>query len=186
MNLNLQPSPIDFPFSSTCDANVTFTQNSNCAFSAITASIATINNPTFAWSNGDNGNTTTAYNTDTLFVYVSNPITCCVIVDTIIPIIAASSPCSNDLELPNVFTPNNDGENDYFQVLSFGGLKSFHCTILNRWGQVIREYDHPSFKWDGKNEALHDMVEGVYFYIVNAETNGGNEIKKHGTITLIR
>jgi gliding motility-associated-like protein len=138
----------------------------------------------FTWSNGDLGNTTTAYTTDTLFVYVSNPITCCVVVDTIIPTLTTSGLC--DLDLPNVFTPNNDGDNDYFQLLYFGGLKTFHCAILNRWGQVIREYDNPAFTWDGKTEAQNDVVEGVYFYLVNAETVGGNEIIKHGHITLIR
>lgn len=184
INLNIQPSPIQFSFSSPCNENVTFAQNSNCGFSEITASVATINNPTFTWSNGDLGNTTTAYTTDTLFVYVSNPITCCVVVDTIIPTLTTSGLC--DLDLPNVFTPNNDGDNDYFQLLYFGGLKTFHCTILNRWGQVIREYDNPAFTWDGKTEAQNDVVEGVYFYLVNAETVGGNEIIKHGHITLIR
>jgi gliding motility-associated-like protein len=91
-----------------------------------------------------------------------------------------------DLELPNVFSPNNDGNNDYFQLLFFGGLKTFNCTILNRWGQVVREYDNPAFMWDGKDEAGDDLLEGVYFYVVNAVTNGGKEIKKQGNVTLAR
>jgi hypothetical protein len=91
-----------------------------------------------------------------------------------------------DIEVPNVFTPNNDGSNDYFQLLFFGGIKTFNCTILNRWGQVIREYDNPAFMWDGKDEAGDDVVEGVYFYIAKAVSNGGNEIMKHGNVTLVR
>ena len=91
-----------------------------------------------------------------------------------------------DLELPNVFTPNNDGANDYFQLLFFGGIKTFNCTILNRWGSVIREYDDPAFKWDGKDESGDDVLEGVYFYILNAVSNGGNEINKQGNVTLVR
>jgi gliding motility-associated-like protein len=91
-----------------------------------------------------------------------------------------------DLELPNVFTPNNDGSNDYFQLLFFGGLKTFNCTILNRWGQVIREYDDAAFMWDGKDESGDDVLEGVYFYIVTAVSNGGNEILKQGNVTLVR
>jgi hypothetical protein len=42
------------------------------------------------------------------------------------------------------------------------------------------------FTWDGKTEAQNDVVDGVYFYLVNAVTVGGNEIIKHGHITLIR
>lgn len=91
-----------------------------------------------------------------------------------------------DIELPNVFTPNGDGSNDYFQLLFFGGLKTFNCTILNRWGQTIREYDDPAFMWDGKDESGDDVVEGVYFYIAKAVSNGGNEILKQGNVTLVR
>ena len=91
-----------------------------------------------------------------------------------------------DIEVPNVFTPNNDGNNDYFQLLFFGGIKTFNCTILNRWGQVIREYDNPAFMWDGKDESGDDVLEGVYFYIAKAVSNGGNEILKHGNVTVVR
>jgi len=91
-----------------------------------------------------------------------------------------------DIEVPNVFTPNNDGANDYFQLLFFGGIKTFNCTILNRWGQVIREYDNPAFMWDGKDESGDDVSEGVYFYIAKAVSNGGNEILKQGNVTLVR
>ena len=91
-----------------------------------------------------------------------------------------------DLELPNVFTPNGDGTNDYFQLLFFDGLKTFSCTILNRWGQTIREYDDPAFMWDGKDESGDDILQGVYFYIVKAVSNGGNEIVKQGNVTLVR
>ena len=83
-------------------------------------------------------------------------------------------------------SPNNDGTNDYFQLLFFGGIKTFNCTILNRWGQVVREYDNPAFMWDGKDESGEDVLEGVYFYIAKAVSNGGNEIMKHGNVTLVR
>jgi gliding motility-associated-like protein len=90
LNLTIQPTPIQYTYISPCNATVTFSQNSNCDSSVITASVTTVTNPTYTWSNGDIGNTTTAYNSDTLFVYVSNPITCCVVVDTIIPVLSSS------------------------------------------------------------------------------------------------
>ena len=77
-----------------------------------------------------------------------------------------------DLELPNVFTPNNDGANDYFQLLFFGGIKTFNCTILNRWGSVIREYDDPAFKWDGKDAHGDEMPDGTYNFAMTAEKAG--------------
>jgi gliding motility-associated-like protein len=136
-------------------------------------------NTGYLWSTGASTSSISVTESGNYIVTASN--SCGVSIDT-----ATVEFTSCEIELPNVFTPNNDGENDYFQLLYFGGLTTFHCTILNRWGQVIREYNNPAFKWDGKTEDLDDVLEGVYFYIVNAEMNGGVEIKKHGHITLIR
>lgn len=91
LNLNLQVSPIQYPYVSACNASVSFMQNSNCDSSVITATAPAISNPSFVWSNGAVGNTTTAYDTDTLFVYISNPLTCCVVVDTIIPVLTTTT-----------------------------------------------------------------------------------------------
>ncbi len=136
-------------------------------------------NTAYLWSTGATTSSINVTSSGNYIVTASN--ICGVYIDTATVVFS-----SCDLEIPNVLTPNNDGENDYFQLLFFGELKNFHCTILNRWGQVIREYDNPAFMWDGKNENQDDMLEGVYFYIVNAETNGGVEISKHGHITLLR
>ena len=136
-------------------------------------------NTGYLWSTGSTTSSISVTQSGNYIVAASN--SCGIYIDT-----ATVEFSSCEIELPNVFTPNNDGENDYFQLLYFGGLKTFQCTILNRWGQVIREYDNPAFMWDGKTEDLDDVLEGVYFYIVKAEMNGGSEIKKHGHITLIR
>lgn len=91
-----------------------------------------------------------------------------------------------DIELPNVFTPNGDGNNDYFQMLFYGGLKTFECIIVNRWGNTIREYTNPAFQWDGTDENGNEMEEGVYFYVARTITNAGDEIEKHGLVHLVR
>src|SRR5438874_7649950 len=52
------------------------------------------------------------------------------------------------LFIPNAFTPNNDGINDYFGV-NGEGLQNFHILIYNRWGQVIFESTNPHATWDG-------------------------------------
>jgi gliding motility-associated-like protein len=136
-------------------------------------------NTGYLWSTGSTTSSISVTQSGNYIVAASN--SCGIYIDT-----ATVEFSSCEIELPNVFTPNNDGENDYFQLLYFGGIKTFQCTILNRWGQVIREYDNPAFMWDGKTEDLDDVLEGVYFYMVKAEMNGGSEIKKHGHITLIR
>ena len=151
MNLNIQPTPIQYNYISPCNANVTFTQNSNCDSSVITASVTTINNPTYTWSNGDIGSTTTAYNTDTLFVYVSNPITCCVVVDTIIPVLASSGLFA---QLPNDTTICS-GQNNSFNLTPIVPL---NAGIL-------------SYQWNdlSQNDTLSVNQSGTYWVSV---TNG--------------
>jgi gliding motility-associated-like protein len=151
MNLNIQPTPIQYNYISPCNANVTFSQNSNCDSSVITASVTTINNPSYAWSNGDIGSTTTAYNTDTLFVYVSNPITCCVVVDTIIPVLASSALFA---QLPNDTTICS-GQNNSFNLTPIVPLNA--GTLSYQWNNL------------SQNDTLSVNQSGTYWVSV---TNG--------------
>lgn len=91
-----------------------------------------------------------------------------------------------DLEIPNVFTPNGDGANDYFSLIEYAGIQRFSCVILNRWGNVMREYSEASFSWDGKDASGNEATEGTYFYIIKATTKGNREISKQGMVTLVR
>lgn len=73
--------------------------------------------------------------------------------------------------IPNVFTPNGDGDNDYFKL---GGtpdpcFDSIVVTIYNRWGKKVFESEDPYFEWDGtlKGKGNADCAEGTYFVIMN-------------------
>jgi len=78
---------------------------------------------------------------------------------------------SSLLEVPNVFTPNGDGMNDYFQVRSVS-IMSFEGVIFNRWGKVVyewTEWKNLESGWNGKVMGEgKDAPEGVYFYIIKA------------------
>jgi gliding motility-associated-like protein len=96
-------------------------------------------------------------------------------------------------EMPNVFTPNGDGRNDYFRPIAFDRGKNFYMRIYNRWGRVVYEFeskgDLPNENewrgWDGKNGNT-DAPEGVYFWAVNYEDLFGKKYHERGTITLLR
>ncbi len=69
-----------------------------------------------------------------------------------------------ELYIPNIFTPNSDGENDTFQILNledFGENAGVQLIITNRWGrQVYRAKNYTNAEaWDGGN-----LSDGVYFY----------------------
>ena len=68
----------------------------------------------------------------------------------------------------NVFTPNDDGINDYFLLNqnSYKYIKDFHIEVFNRWGRKVFETNDLSSQWDGKINGL-SASEGVYYWIAS-------------------
>ena len=69
--------------------------------------------------------------------------------------------------VPNVFTPNKDGLNDYFtinKVYPASCIENFSIVIYNRWGEQVFESTDFAFKWfaDG-------LPNGVYFYVIKLD-----------------
>ena len=67
-------------------------------------------------------------------------------------------------ELPNVFTPNADGANDYYIPLEHRFIDHIELSVYNRWGELVFETENKLINWDGKNLRSKDVSEGVYFY----------------------
>jgi len=92
------------------------------------------------------------------------------------------------IDIPNAFTPNGDGENDYFfprQLLS-QRVTGFKMQVFNRWGQVVFETQQANGRgWDGKFNG-RDQPEGVYVYLIEATIDGIRPEKYQGSLTLIR
>jgi hypothetical protein len=90
-------------------------------------------------------------------------------------------PC--DIEVPNILVLSSLAGNNAFFV-DYSGIAKFNCIILNRWGNVIYEYDDPAGIWDGKTSGGKLVEEGTYFYKINATFEGGKEVEKHGFVVL--
>lgn len=54
--------------------------------------------------------------------------------------------------IPNSFTPNNDGVNDYWQPQCIGAIL-YELKIFNRWGELIFPIQRPGIPWYGNSEA---------------------------------
>ncbi len=92
--------------------------------------------------------------------------------------------CTLLLEMPNVFTPNGDGNNDYFIPVVWQGADSGILSILNRWGNEVYFGKIPSEGWNGNFRGL-PCAEGTYYWILQfSSTQGDGEI--HGVVHLIR
>ena len=70
------------------------------------------------------------------------------------------------LRVPNVFTPDGNGQNDEFRV-SYRSIKSFHCEVYNRWGKKVFQWDDPAKGWDGTING-RAAAEGAYYYVIRA------------------
>ena len=68
-------------------------------------------------------------------------------------------------ELPNVFTPNGDNQNDLLQPRIRCFVERVDLKIYNRWGQLVFQTDNPSIDWDGRNLNGEDLPAGTYFYV---------------------
>lgn len=91
-------------------------------------------------------------------------------------------------DVPNAFTPNGDGENDYFfprNLLSRGAV-GFRMSIFNRWGQKVFETENLNGRgWDGKFNGV-DQPMGAYIYQIQIAFKNGKTEEYNGSVTLIR
>jgi len=98
--------------------------------------------------------------------------------------------------LPNVFTPNGDGINDYLIPLTPNEINPkatvdhVELVIFNRWGRIVFKTQNPMINWDGKNQNTHqDCPQGVYYYTCNVyviTTDGLKKTRLQGSVTIIR
>jgi gliding motility-associated-like protein len=97
--------------------------------------------------------------------------------------------CTCEPFIPNVFTPNEDGRNDIFQVFSNCEFQDFRMEIYDRWGSRLFMADNWLNGWDGTARG-QAVSSAVYIYRIEytAADKNGNPITttKHGSFTLIR
>ncbi len=80
--------------------------------------------------------------------------------------------------LPNVFTPNGDGTNDFFIPFPYRYIKDVDLKIYDRWGTMLFETTDPNIHWDGRDMTTHKLcTDGVYYYTCIA-----NEIHLTGIV----
>lgn len=89
------------------------------------------------------------------------------------------------LLVPSAFTPNDDGQNDVFQLISSGNITQFSMQIFNRWGQLVFISKDIGTGWDGKFNGENAPL-GVYLYSIEAVLENGQIPVLKGNVTLIR
>ena len=77
-----------------------------------------------------------------------------------------------DSVIPNIFTPNGDTENPYFEIedveLNYCFDTDFKIEIFTRWGKKVFEDNKVNFRWDGTTRGGSLCADGVYFYNIES------------------
>lgn len=88
-------------------------------------------------------------------------------------------------DIPNIFTPNFDGINDYFSIES-KGLTDFSVVVLDAKSNIVYKSNDPNFIWDGMAMNGEMVLSGSYVYYITARDPNGNLITRHSSLTINR
>ena len=107
-----------------------------------------------------------------------------------LPPIFVGSDDENCIFIPSVFTPNNDGFNDIWEMHNIDLYPEATITVFNRWGQIVfeRKRDDPMYfgnEWDGFLDDNNQEI-ATYYYIVNLNANKENYTEFTGSVTIKR
>ena len=86
--------------------------------------------------------------------------------------------------VPNVFTPNGDGQNDFVNLHS-ACISTYVLQIFDRWGEKVFETSDVNQGWDGYFRGK-PMDTGVFVYKAEGTALGGEKFSVKGNVTLLR
>ncbi|MEJ6753583.1 MAG: gliding motility-associated C-terminal domain-containing protein [Flavobacteriales bacterium] len=83
--------------------------------------------------------------------------------------VTVDPPTGDVKEIPNIFTPNGDGNNDVYKLAGTNDpcYDVMQINIYNRWGQLVFKSFDPNFHWDGNSESGKECKPGAYLVIMN-------------------
>jgi gliding motility-associated-like protein len=118
--------------------------------------------------------TITGLNTVGLYHFINTNINGCA--DTV-----ALNVIPPDMEIPNIFTPNDDGKNDVFKLKDLESYPGSQLIVFNRWGNEVYRSDNYLNNWNGSN-----LAEGTYYYLLNRREHSGAITPIRGWVFLKR
>ena len=137
----------------------------------------------YSWQYGDNSvssdDMTHVYSQGGTYpvMMVTNPGTGCE--DTLIQQVVVPETQEDFVYIPNCFTPNNDGLNDFFEYTGSDYCHQFELYIFNRWGELIFKSENVNDNWDGRYKG--ELVPSdVYVYLLKRGDTNYN-----GTVTVL-
>jgi len=84
--------------------------------------------------------------------------------------------------VPNTFTPNNDGDNDTWEIERILDYPKAEVQVFDRWGRMVYVKKGYSNDWDGRNKSGRDLPMDSYYYVINIDQDGIKPVVGHVTI----
>ena len=132
---------------------------------------------TYLWNNNENKPYTKVTDSGTYWLMVTNQ-NKCTYRDTVnINFVD----CNGILEMPNIFSPNDDEWNNHFVPIKMANISNACLQIYNRWGEQIFKTNNLNIGWDGKNTS-----DGVYYWCVDYTDYNLKQWTKKGNVTIVR
>src|SRR5690606_32228970 len=87
------------------------------------------------------------------------------------------------IDFPNVFTPNGDGNNDFFTAINYKDVAELNIQVFNRWGMMVYESTNPidffENGWDGSDmNTGQPCSDGVYYYVAHFTPTAITEVEE--------
>lgn len=145
--------------------------------------VANPNYMNYLWSTGETGSSIWVTEPGTYSVYITDAAGCAntsyVTLDDIL-----NKPFY--FRIPNSFTPEGDGLNDYFKpVTDFDQITFYSLKVFSRWGQPIFHTNTLNEGWDGLNNGSH-APRGTYIYELIYSKQGKRPVRQRGTVYLMQ
>jgi len=128
-------------------------------------------------------------NSNTTYI-VQKQTSCIITSDTLVITYIGTCPVlPNDITepiIPNVFSPNGDDANEYWQIILPIGAQLNNLEVYNRWGNIVFTSEGTIKPWFGRTTSGEPCSEGVYFYVLKYTDSKGDEQKVNGYVSLFR
>ena len=131
---------------------------------------------TYLWNNGSTTPSNTNITNSTYTVTVTDANNCSKQLEITLD-------CFTSFFIPEIFSPNNDGKNDVFEIKGIYQFPNNKLTIFNRWGNVVYQKEKYNNEWDGKPNVNtgtgSDLLpQGTYYVLFDFGDDGKNETYK--------
>ncbi|OJJ16189.1 hypothetical protein BKI52_36095 [marine bacterium AO1-C] len=147
-----------------------------CDGTSLVLGNAPVDGVSYQWSTGETSSMITVTRAGDYFLEAN--IGGCIFTDRIKLTVRVCDSVTDNLFIPNIITPNNDGKNDQFVIEGIAN-KGWSMTIYNRWGTQIYQTDNYQNKWGGDG-----FPAGLYYYHLKHPTDSDKRYK--GWLKILR